>query len=166
MIVVGFEPTPFRTGALSQRLRPLGHPAFNFRVFRTPLFHDDLWSQCVVLGLQPQTTPKGSEPSRAEPSGFLVHLLNHSDTVSQRPRARQHGGLLQSASVASTDTHSTVAPSTKWLRWSSGYDARFTRGRSAVQSRHEVLFEFFCSKHRKQDREIHLDDATNGPAGI
>ena len=25
------------------------------------------------------------------------------------------------------------------LRWSSGYDARFTRGRSAVQSRHEVL---------------------------
>jgi hypothetical protein len=27
-------------------------------------------------------TPKGFEPSRAEPSGFLVHLLNHSDTVS------------------------------------------------------------------------------------
>ena len=24
MIAVGFEPTPFRTGALSQRLRPLG----------------------------------------------------------------------------------------------------------------------------------------------
>ena len=29
-------------------------------------------------------TPKGFEPSRAEPSGFLVHLLNHSDTVSRR----------------------------------------------------------------------------------
>jgi hypothetical protein len=29
-----------------------------------------------------KTTPKGFEPSRAEPNGFLVHLLNHSDTVS------------------------------------------------------------------------------------
>ena len=29
-----------------------------------------------------RTTPRGFEPLRAEPSGFLVHLLNHSDTVS------------------------------------------------------------------------------------
>ena len=29
-----------------------------------------------------KTTPKGFEPSRVEPNGFLVHLLNHSDTVS------------------------------------------------------------------------------------
>jgi hypothetical protein len=28
------------------------------------------------------TTPKGFEPLRAEPNGFLVHLLNHSDKVS------------------------------------------------------------------------------------
>ena len=28
------------------------------------------------------STPKGFEPLRAEPNGFLVHLLNHSDTVS------------------------------------------------------------------------------------
>ena len=28
MTAVGFEPTPFRTGALNQRLRPLGHAAF------------------------------------------------------------------------------------------------------------------------------------------
>ena len=28
------------------------------------------------------------------------------------------------------------------LRWSSGYDARFTRERSPVQSRDEVLFFF------------------------
>ena len=27
-------------------------------------------------------TPKGFEPLWAEPNGFLVHLLNHSDTVS------------------------------------------------------------------------------------
>ena len=25
LIAVGFEPTPFQTGALNQRLRPLGH---------------------------------------------------------------------------------------------------------------------------------------------
>ena len=29
-----------------------------------------------------QATPKGFEPLRAEPNGFLVHLLSHSDTVS------------------------------------------------------------------------------------
>ena len=28
------------------------------------------------------TTAKGFEPSRAEPKGFRVHLLNHSDTLS------------------------------------------------------------------------------------
>ena len=28
------------------------------------------------------STPKGFEPLRAEPTGFLVHLLSHSDTVS------------------------------------------------------------------------------------
>ncbi len=29
------------------------------------------------------TTPRGFEPLRAEPIGFLVQLLNHSDTVSR-----------------------------------------------------------------------------------
>ena len=29
-----------------------------------------------------EATPRGFEPLRAEPNGFLVHLLNHSDTVS------------------------------------------------------------------------------------
>ena len=27
LTAVGFEPTPFRTGAFNQRLRPLGHAA-------------------------------------------------------------------------------------------------------------------------------------------
>ena len=29
-----------------------------------------------------KSTPRGFEPLRAEPNGFLVHLLNRSDTVS------------------------------------------------------------------------------------
>ena len=29
-----------------------------------------------------KATPKGFEPLRAEPNGFLVHLLSHSDKVS------------------------------------------------------------------------------------
>ena len=29
-----------------------------------------------------QPTARGFEPLRAEPNGFLVHLLNHSDTLS------------------------------------------------------------------------------------
>ena len=32
MIEVGFEPTPFRTGALSQRLRPLGQTVLRDRI--------------------------------------------------------------------------------------------------------------------------------------
>ena len=31
---------------------------------------------------QSKATPKGFEPLRAEPNGFLVHLLSHSDKVS------------------------------------------------------------------------------------
>ena len=32
MTAVGFEPTPFRTGALSQRLRPLGQTVLRCRI--------------------------------------------------------------------------------------------------------------------------------------
>ena len=35
-----------------------------------------------------KTTPKGFEPLRAEPNGFLVHHLNHSVTVSLMHRER------------------------------------------------------------------------------
>ena len=34
--------------------------------------------------LDEKATTKGFEPSRAEPNGFRVHLLNHSDTLSCR----------------------------------------------------------------------------------
>ena len=40
---------------------------------------------CIVLPHKSApctSTPKGFEPLRAEPNGFLVHLLSHSDTVS------------------------------------------------------------------------------------
>ena len=36
----------------------------------------------VRLNARRTATPKGFEPLRAEPNGFLVHLLSHSDTVS------------------------------------------------------------------------------------
>ena len=39
-----------------------------------------------------KTTPVGFEPTRAEPNGFLVHLLNHSDTVSAH-RSALRGAL-------------------------------------------------------------------------
>ena len=35
-----------------------------------------------VVAARMQTTPRGFEPLRAEPNGFLVHHLNHSVTVS------------------------------------------------------------------------------------
>ena len=40
-----------------------------------PKHRQDTWQMC-------NATPKGFEPLRAEPNGFLVHLLSHSDTVS------------------------------------------------------------------------------------
>ena len=36
----------------------------------------------VRLKARRNATPKGFEPLRAEPNGFRVHLLSHSDTVS------------------------------------------------------------------------------------
>ena len=38
-------------------------------------------NHCKYVWLR-HTTAKGFEPSRAEPNGFRVHLLNHSDTLS------------------------------------------------------------------------------------
>ena len=37
-----------------------------------------------------KATTKGFEPSRAEPNGFRVHLLNHSDTLSCMQAGRRH----------------------------------------------------------------------------
>ena len=41
----------------------------------------------LVCGACGKATPKGFEPLRAEPNGFLVHLLSHSDKVSSCCRA-------------------------------------------------------------------------------
>ena len=48
-----------------------------------PISHGDA-TWCWALRGEPatKTTPRGFEPLRAEPNGFLVHLLSHSDTVS------------------------------------------------------------------------------------
>ena len=40
-----------------------------------------------------KTTPKGFEPLRAEPNGFLVHHLNHSVTVSLAFKEKGIAGL-------------------------------------------------------------------------
>ena len=40
-----------------------------------------------------KTTPRGFEPLRAEPNGFLVHLLDRSDTVSPPTLARPEPSL-------------------------------------------------------------------------
>ena len=40
---------------------------------------------CAGTGRCRDSTPRGFEPLRAEPNGFQVHLLSHSDTVSDTP---------------------------------------------------------------------------------
>ena len=46
------------------------------------------WGDLNVQVFLFSTTPKGFEPLRAEPNGFLVHLLGHSDTVSCKRRVQ------------------------------------------------------------------------------
>ena len=62
-------------------------------------------------GLQSQSTPKGFEPLRAEPNGFLVHHLSHSVTVSMKscigledPRVTHTSSTSSLARVAATPT--------------------------------------------------------------
>ena len=50
-----------------------------------------------LLGIK--TTPKGFEPLRAEPNGFLVHHLNHSVTVSLS--SKEEGIIMSRFSFAS-----------------------------------------------------------------
>ena len=46
MTTVGFEPTPFRTSALSWRLRPLGHLTFFERSTLPICFKMHIYSDC------------------------------------------------------------------------------------------------------------------------
>ena len=48
----------------------------------------------LPAGAFAKATPRGFEPLRAEPNGFRVHLLSHSDTVSCQWAARDHEDLL------------------------------------------------------------------------
>ena len=102
-----------------------------------------------------QPTARGFEPLRAEPNGFLVHLLNHSDTLYWEGAipANYNGvnnevmsGLVAAAwpmgrrhpwDAASTGRHrlwTDVAADCRWagqMKWTSGYGVctRYERGR-------------------------------------
>ena len=45
---------------------------------------DDI-TRSIIMVLK-DTTSTGFEPARAEPNGFQVHLLNHSDTMSYKDK--------------------------------------------------------------------------------
>ena len=47
-----------------------------------PKLLPDCYSKNHFVDRSCKATTKGFEPSRAEPNGFLVHLLNHLDTLS------------------------------------------------------------------------------------
>jgi len=64
-------------------------------------------------------TPRGFEPLQAEPNGFRVHLLSHSDTVSVMcvvghclwPLCMGRGGVAAWGSVAVVVSETDIAPS-------------------------------------------------------
>ena len=55
------------------------------------------------------TTAAGFEPARAEPNGFRVRLLNHSDTLSFAPVSPIGSGLV----VPDSSGHQNVLTSTE-----------------------------------------------------
>ena len=89
-------------------MNPCGQHPMDFRSISLPIRTECRWSQvcptkliqllqhnakaivalpafCCILFTYTKgfdcTTPRGFQPLRAEPNGFRVHLLNHSDTV-------------------------------------------------------------------------------------
>ena len=67
-------------GCSGKRMSDSSHPEReSSRVTKEPLKIRP-WPPFNSVGVK--TTPRGFEPLRAEPNGFLVHLLDRSDTVS------------------------------------------------------------------------------------
>ena len=76
---------------------------------------------CIGLRRKPcalvqQATPRGFEPLRAEPNGFLVHLLSRSDTVSLT-RERSPCNIRASARMVAARRPERLR---RWTRTSSG----------------------------------------------
>ena len=73
MTAVGFESTPFRTGALSQRLRPLGQtvPGYFGKLVARPRWRGPAASggaPWYFIPATPTTTPAGARAERGRPS--------------------------------------------------------------------------------------------------
>ncbi|KAM7539773.1 hypothetical protein Aperf_G00000030786 [Anoplocephala perfoliata] len=86
LAAVGFEPTPFRTGALNRRLRPLGHATDTPLLYSLPTPQTALHATSLLI-----TTPSSSPPSSNQPpSGHLTSrtfkLTQHHDAA-LRPEA-------------------------------------------------------------------------------
>ncbi|KAM7540977.1 hypothetical protein Aperf_G00000030803 [Anoplocephala perfoliata] len=86
LAAVGFEPTPFRTGALNRRLRPLGHATDTPLLYSITHTTTTLHATSLLI-----TTPSSSPPSSNQPpSGHLTSrtfkLTQHHDAA-LRPEA-------------------------------------------------------------------------------
>jgi hypothetical protein len=110
MTPVGFEPTPLRTGALSQRLRPLGQSVLVSMCEFPGTYKNDLPSNgpCRIgLKCKPVTssyknklgsedpsteimTPVGFEPTHPKIVELESTALDHSAKVSMPPLASKH----------------------------------------------------------------------------
>jgi hypothetical protein len=105
MTPVGFEPTPFRNGALSHRLRPLGHSVLEIRFTYTTHFRIVVasawatiwtrslcqtfgWSDCVSGLLQERAAGMRARSSRATlaEGGIWITKCTHRD-LNQGPSA-------------------------------------------------------------------------------
>ena len=80
MTAVGFEPTPLRTGAWSQRLRPLGQTVMTYR-------HDSL-AVCVQISVPPRLpslSPRRAAPVILPPAPFLIASCSQFPLVWRAP---------------------------------------------------------------------------------
>ena len=88
MTRVGFEPTPFRTAALTQRLRPLGHLAYEWS--REGRQTGTLAAKReVVLGIEPRSPDSESEVLTTTPYNHST-FRRMTRFSKSRPRVRSY----------------------------------------------------------------------------
>ena len=135
MTAVGFEPTPFRNGALSHRLRPLG---------QTVLLWGRQRSKCRQRLLRANVEPSRLERARAapgiEPGTSRTRSENHAARPSSR-MVKRNSRQTQSAQVARSPLQGRVR---SWPRGAATHAAqisavkRETRANSATGTRTRV----------------------------
>ena len=118
---------------------------------------------CTVLApfvanvlTETESTPRGFEPLRAEPNGFLVRHLSHSVTVSDarfRLRGQKKTRIFRHIARNKIDQHD-MSTSSRFIRRFGHRGRHVWNSRGAAHRLPAVLGTCDCISERKQDRSM------------